>query len=195
MPTDIVLFGALLLGVAANFLSLIVWRRLSANGSLLGAIFAAFGIGGMLTAAFALWVLIGARSVRPGEFGENVRYFSASTDHLCLRRGIVIFAVINLGETSLRIRMLGKLMDSPSGMSRNDLVTDYNDRALLDIRLRRLREKGQAKFVDGTYYSRSHRCCFLPQARCVCSRQLYTAAAKPSGFFATPTSLASRRRQ
>jgi hypothetical protein len=149
MPADIMLIGAPLSGVFANFLSLIVLRRLSANGSLLSAIIAAFGIGGMLTASLALWALIGERSsiLEVGSlFLCVIIIYSAS--------GIIIFALINLGETSLRIRMLGKLKDSPFGMSRSDLVADYDDRALLDIRLQRLREKGQAKFVDGIYYSK-----------------------------------------
>jgi hypothetical protein len=147
MPTEIVLVSAPLLGVAVNFLSLIVWRRVLANSSLLGAIFAAFGIGGVLTASLALWALVGEHS----SILESGALFLCVTI-IYVAAGIIIFAVINLGETSLRIRMLGKLMDSPSGMSRNDLVADYDDRALLDIRLRRLREKGQARFVDGTYY-------------------------------------------
>jgi hypothetical protein len=149
MPADIMLIGAPLSGVFANFLSLIILRRLSANSSLLNAIVAAFGIGGVLSASLALWVLIGERS----------SVLEVGSLFLCIMivyiaSGIIIFALINLGETSLRIRMLGKLIDSPLGVSRNELVADYDDRALLDIRLRRLREKGQAKFVDGAYYSR-----------------------------------------
>jgi hypothetical protein len=168
MPADIMLIGAPLSGVLANFLSLIILRRLSANSSLLNAIFASFGIGGVLSASLALCVLIGERS----------SVLDGGSLFLCvmivyIASGIIIFALINLGETSLRIRMLGKLIDSPLGVSRSDLVADYDDRALLDIRLRRLREKGQAKFVGGVYYSRRSLLFFAASAIRVLKAILY----------------------
>lgn len=149
MPADIILIGSPLIGVFANLLSLIALRRLAVNGSLLSAIVATFAVGGVLTVSLALWGLIEERS-----FMLDMGSLFLCVIIIYVACGIIIFALINLGETSLRIRMLGKLIDEPQGTSRGDLVADYDDRALLDIRLRRLREKGQARFVDGIYYSK-----------------------------------------
>jgi hypothetical protein len=55
----------------------------------------------------------------------------------------VIFAVINLGETSLRIRMLQMLNKSPNGMKRSEVVEIYDDTALFEIRVNRLIEQRQ----------------------------------------------------
>jgi len=55
----------------------------------------------------------------------------------------VIFAVINLGETSLRIRILQMLNESPNGMKRSEIVAIYDDAALFEIRVNRLIEQQQ----------------------------------------------------
>jgi hypothetical protein len=66
----------------------------------------------------------------------------------------VLFAIVNLGETSLRIRMMRVLLDNPAGLSREELIASYDDRALITVRLQRLQDNTQARVVDGVYYSR-----------------------------------------
>ena len=66
----------------------------------------------------------------------------------------VLFAIVNLGETSLRIRMMRVLLDNPAGLSREELIASYDDRALITVRLQRLQDNMQARVVDGVYYSR-----------------------------------------
>jgi hypothetical protein len=68
--------------------------------------------------------------------------------------GLVLFAIVNLGETSLRIRMMRMLLATPGGVKRDDLISAYDDRALIAVRLQRLQDKAQARVSGGVYYSR-----------------------------------------
>jgi hypothetical protein len=68
--------------------------------------------------------------------------------------GMVLFAIVNLGETSLRIRMMRMLLEAPGGISRDELMASYDDRALVVIRLQRLADNGQARVANDVYYSR-----------------------------------------
>jgi hypothetical protein len=68
--------------------------------------------------------------------------------------GFILFAIVNLGETSIRIRMLGKLMKKPHGLTKDDLIADYDDSTLINVRLQRLKDKRQISYVNGVYYAK-----------------------------------------
>ena len=67
---------------------------------------------------------------------------------------LVIFALINLGETSLRIKMLSMIIESPNGISMAELLQRNDEKELISVRLGRLRTKRQARFAEGIYYPR-----------------------------------------
>jgi hypothetical protein len=50
--------------------------------------------------------------------------------------------------------MMRVLLDNPVGVTRAELIASYDDRALISIRLERLREHTQARVSEGIYYSR-----------------------------------------
>jgi hypothetical protein len=149
MSTDSLLLAAPLLGAFVNALSQIALGRLLAGGHLFSIIVAAFVIGCVLTVSITLWALS----------GDQLATLESGALFLCvtiiyLASSFILFAIVNLGETSLRIRMLDKLMDKPLGLTKDDLIADYDDSALINVRLQRLKDKGQVTFVNGVFYAK-----------------------------------------
>jgi len=68
--------------------------------------------------------------------------------------GMAYFGLINLGETSLRIRMLQLLMDSPDGLTLPEILMTYDDKDLTATRLRRMAENRRAVLIDDVVYPR-----------------------------------------
>jgi hypothetical protein len=68
--------------------------------------------------------------------------------------GFAYFAFVNLGETSLRIRMLQLVADAPRGLTVADILAVYNDRDLFAIRLGRMAENDQALIIGDRFYPR-----------------------------------------
>ena len=68
--------------------------------------------------------------------------------------GMAYFCLINLGETSLRIRMLQLLLVSPAGLTVPEILSIYDDATLAAIRLQRLTDNKQATFKEGLFYPR-----------------------------------------
>jgi hypothetical protein len=64
------------------------------------------------------------------------------------------FAFINLGKTSLRIRIFDEILRSRSGLSRQELFSLYDYRRMVELRLGRLLSKGQVVNRDGRYFLR-----------------------------------------
>ena len=67
----------------------------------------------------------------------------------CLGYGY--FAYINLGESSLRIRIIDALLHAPDGLTEETLIKRFNDRELLAMRIRRLLDHGEIQMRDGKY--------------------------------------------
>lgn len=66
----------------------------------------------------------------------------------------VLFAIINLGETSLRIRILQLLVEVPDGLTLAQVLNRYNDAKLREVRVERLLNNRQVSVIDGRLYSR-----------------------------------------
>jgi len=62
------------------------------------------------------------------------------------------FHFVNLGQSSIRIRIYAEIAASPGGLSIHDLARDYNEEALMDLRLRRLAESGDIIERNGRYF-------------------------------------------
>jgi hypothetical protein len=149
MTVDYWLLAVPLVGSAVNVVAQIIFARMLGGERLLLAVIAAFCAG--LVAAGAMTGSAFSTADLPAldRFGLTVSvllvYCAAS---------FVLFAIVNLGETSLRIRMMRVLLDNPAGILREDLIASYDDRALITVRLQRLHDNSQARVVDGVYYSR-----------------------------------------
>jgi len=63
------------------------------------------------------------------------------------------FHFVNLGETARRIRLLRELYENPAGLSRGELLSRYNAREIVSLRLARLEGNGQLVLKNGRYVS------------------------------------------
>jgi hypothetical protein len=62
------------------------------------------------------------------------------------------YSFIQLGQTSIRIRMYSEIASSPAGVSVEELNNQYDDDGLLRVRLQRLTESGDLIARDGRYF-------------------------------------------
>src|SRR6516162_1419533 len=116
-------------GGAANVAGQLVLARLFAGDRLVMIIVGALCMGLVVTAAMIGWAFSMADLPTADIVGLSVSglmvYFAGS---------FVLFAIVNLGETSLRIRMMRMLLDNPGGITRADLIRSYDDRTLIAVR-------------------------------------------------------------
>lgn len=137
---------SLLLNAVAQF-GLYRYARFGLMGSI---------IGGLLVGAAALFGLtFWSFTLAPPLSALDILALSATMIAIYLGGCAVIFAVINLGETSLRIRMLQMLSESADGMRRSEIVEIYDDAALFEIRVDRLIERQQVTRVSDVLIIRS----------------------------------------
>ena len=149
MTVDYWLLTAPLVGGAVNVAAQIIFSRVLSGERLLLVIVASFCAGVVATGAtigFALSMADLPTLDRLGLMASVLIVYCAGS--------FVLFAIVNLGETSLRIRMMRVLLENPAGISRQDLIASYDDRALITVRLQRLQDNTQARVVDAVYYSR-----------------------------------------
>jgi hypothetical protein len=147
--SDYWLLIAPVVGGTINVAVQLLLARLFSGQRLVLVIVGALGAGLAASAAMIVWALS-----RVGLPATDAIGLAASALGVYLAGSFVLFAIVNLGETSLRIRMMRVLLDNPEGVTRDDLVASYDDRALVSVRLDRLRDNAQARVVDDVYYSR-----------------------------------------
>lgn len=149
MTVDYWLLAAPLVGSAVNVVAQVILARMLGGERLLLVIIASFCAGLLAAGAMTGSAFSMADLAAPDRFG-----LAASVLLVYCAASFVLFAIVNLGETSLRIRMMRVLLDNPAGLSREELIASYDDRALITVRLQRLQDNMQARVVDGVYYSR-----------------------------------------
>jgi hypothetical protein len=146
---DVLLIAAPIVGLLLNLAAQLVLVRLAPQASLLRAIVLAFLLGAVGTVLIAVAAL---RLTRPDLLDAAALF--AAVMIIYGAEGLVLFAIVNLGETSLRIRMLAALIDAPDGLSETELTKCYEAEALIAIRLKRLRTRNQVGFGDGVLRAR-----------------------------------------
>lgn len=67
--------------------------------------------------------------------------------------GYIYFAILGIGTTSLRIRMLAMIRQSPNGKSFAEMQKEYSAKVMLDTRIQRMIANGQIIERDGRYYA------------------------------------------
>ncbi len=149
LAADYWLLAAPAAGTAVNVAAQLVLARIMSGQRLMLLIAIAFCIGLAVTASITMLAL---------DLGDvpalDALALTASVLFIYGAVGLVLFAIINLGETSLRIRMMRLLLDRPEGIRRDELMAAYDDQAMVAVRLERLRDKRQARVVGDSYYSR-----------------------------------------
>ncbi len=59
---------------------------------------------------------------------------------------------MNLGQTSVRIRIYSEIAARPGGISAQELTREYRDEALMEVRLQRLVESGDVVRKGDRYF-------------------------------------------
>jgi len=146
--SDALLLAAPAIGTVANIAFQFTLYRMT-RSTLMISIMAGLGAGCAVTAAFvALALFLSPPTIVDGcalALSVFVIYGAA---------GMTYFSLINLGETSLRIRMLQLLLDSPNGLTLPEILAIYDDKKLIATRLRRMAENRRAILIDGVVYPR-----------------------------------------
>lgn len=62
------------------------------------------------------------------------------------------FHFVNLGQTSIRVRIYSELVDNPIGLKIDALKKDYNETKLAEARLQRLTSSGDVVESEGRYF-------------------------------------------
>jgi len=66
--------------------------------------------------------------------------------------GYCYFNFVNLGQSSIRIRLYAEIAATGNGISIKELSRDYDEQALMKMRLQRLRESGDVVEKEGRYH-------------------------------------------
>jgi len=135
-----------ILGLLINAISQVLVCRYASGFGLLKSVFVGFVCG--LITVFAI---------------EAVNYFAAAVSishllgQLCLcmitygALSYCYFNFVNLGETARRIRILRELYDSKSGLSKEDILSRYSAKEIIEKRIGRLLSNGQIVLKEGKY--------------------------------------------
>jgi hypothetical protein len=149
MTADYWLLAAPVAGAVLNVAAQLVLARVLACRRLVVLIIVAFCIGLAGTGAMA------AHALRLADAAAlDALALATSVLFVYSAAGMVLFAIVNLGETSLRIRMMRMLLEAPEGISREELIASYDDRALVAVRLQRLVDNAQVHISDDVYCRR-----------------------------------------
>lgn len=134
------------IGLAVNVAFQIVSFRFLPPLGLLRSIALGFLAG--LLALFA--VEISMSVLQPGSRADMLIFFCVDgVTYVCL--GYCYWAYINLGETSLRIRILRELQESQESLSMEELRSRYNPDEMFERRIQRLVKHGQVMVRGGRY--------------------------------------------
>lgn len=69
--------------------------------------------------------------------------------------GYGYFHFLNLGETARRVRILWELYDARDGLAMEEILSRYNAKNMVALRLGRLLNNGQVSFAQGRYFIKS----------------------------------------
>ena len=130
------LLGALLpiFGLACNVFFQTAWMRLSGRASLLRSVYIGFLAGAAGVCAAQVFF---------GNLAANLATYAF------LSYGY--FHFVNLGETGRRIRLLRELYETPDGLTLGQLLSRYNTKEIVALRLARLINNGQVILENGRY--------------------------------------------
>lgn len=133
--------------LAVNFLCQIILHRAVKRARYL-PVMVVGTLAGLGIQLLAFYVLHGA----PDTLDLHVQFFGQVATYLCLSFGL--FAYANLGEASLRIRLLQELADEPEGLSWSVIGKNYSERNIFAKRMERLIAANQVFKKDGRFFLR-----------------------------------------
>lgn len=136
--------AAIVAALAVNVLAQIALVRLSRGTHFLRSAAGGFGAGLLALALFEVWLISNS-----GETWDKALLVSLPS-YVAL--SYCFFNFINLGQSSIRIRLYSEIATAPDGVSVEQMTREYNEDALLHARLQRLTESGDIVERDGRYF-------------------------------------------
>jgi len=146
--SDGLLLAAPAVGTVANIATQFSLCRM-AQYRLMTSIIVGLGAGCAVTAAFIALAMF----LLPPTILDGVA-LALSVFVIYGAAGMAYFSLVNLGETSLRIRMLQLLLDSSNGLTLPEILAIYDDKELIATRFRRMAENRRAILIDDVVYPR-----------------------------------------
>ena len=147
---DTLHFVSPVLGLLINVVSQILTFRVFSGLSLLKSIFLGFAIGFVWVLSFQVYIAI--TYAESGWGNQSLLLLTNLIIYGAL--GYCYFHFANLGETARRIRLVRELVDSPNGLSMEEILERYNSRKMVDVRLERLINNGQIYVKNERYFVR-----------------------------------------
>lgn len=121
--------------------------KLDKKHKLLQSVFMGFASGvlsaGAIESFIVLTTNVPIKEFMPALFVDITTYFAL---------GYCYFHFVNLGETARRIRLLRELYDAPGGLTEGQILSKYNAKEIINIRLTRLLNNNQIIVSNARYY-------------------------------------------
>jgi hypothetical protein len=144
---DYCLVAVPVVGLAINAVAGLLAARARPGWGLLRCVAAGFAAG--LVAVAVLGGVTHSRRGDPWQEAVTTLFVNLAT-YAAL--AYCFFAFINLGKTSIRIRIFDELRQSGAGLSGEELASLYDYHRIVELRLARLLNKGQVVKRDGRYF-------------------------------------------
>jgi len=133
--------------LAVNVVAQVAQVRLARGRHFLRAVALAFFAGAAALAGIEAWLI--ARHTLTGETLEKALLVNAP---IYAALSYCFFNFVNLGQSSIRIRLYSEIATSTDGVSVAQLSAEYNEESLMRMRLHRLTESGDIVERDGRYF-------------------------------------------
>ncbi len=148
-----------IIALGINVIVQIVIFKLDKGRKLLRSVFTGFATGALSAGAIESLIVLAA--------GAPVKNFIPAlvvdiTTYSAM--GYCYFHFINLGETARRIRLLRELNDAPEGLTEGEILSRYNAKEIIDVRLTRLLNNKQIILRDARYYVANPAMLFISRA-------------------------------
>jgi hypothetical protein len=135
-----------ILALAVNVIVQVVAFRLRRGAHFFRSI-----VEGFLSGAVVFAILEAALAPGGDSFKEYMVVAILVNAPIYLALSYCAYNFIQLGQTSIRIRMYSEIAAKPSGASVEEMKREYDDKALMQARLRRLIESGDIIEKNGRY--------------------------------------------
>ncbi len=140
------------LALAANVVAQVLLVRLRKGAHFLRSV-----VEGCLAGAGLLVVLEGTRLFFQGISLETLALTLLVNAPAYLALSYCYFNFVNLGQSSVRIRIYARIAEAPAGLLMEEIAREYNESALLQLRLHRLNESGDMVEKNGVFHTNRRR--------------------------------------
>ncbi len=148
-----------IIALGINVIVQIVIFKLDKRHKLLRSVFMGFAAGvlsaGTIESFIVLTTSASIKEFMPVLIVDITTYFAL---------GYCYFHFINMGESARRVRLLRELEAAPGGLTEWQILSKYNAKEMVNIRLTRLLNNNQIKLRDERYYAANSAMLFFSKA-------------------------------